>query len=122
MGDSDDVTEASHDGTDAERLTRVESKLDTLADAVAKLVPGSHADAQQREERKLDRPSATAETVQEQVRAELARARQEDADTAERTTASSHRESTDARLARLEEKPPVRARPALARLLTKGWD
>src|SRR5215475_13598223 len=59
-----------------ERVTRVENALERIEQAIGRLVPGSHAEAQRREETRLDRPTAVAE----QVRAELAKARKEEED------------------------------------------
>jgi len=93
-------------GTESERLTRIEDRLDKLAAAVARLVPGSHAEAQQRTEQRLDRPS----TVEEQVAAELAKRDQKAAADRDRESARADSEDTKTRLAKLEEarpEPPI---------------
>lgn len=100
---------------DPDRLDRIESKVDTLADVVAKLVPGSHAEAQDREEARLDRPS----TVEEQVRAELARRDKQAADDQAAAAAQTERETLQARLAKLEEQPPQPPVRRATKLL--GW-
>lgn len=97
------------------RLDAQESKLDTLIESVSKLVPGSHAEAQQRTEDRLDRPS----TVEEQVQAELARAREAQARADADQAAATERETMAQRLAKLEEKPP--AEPARRATQLLGW-
>jgi len=67
-----------------ERLTRVENAVERIEQAIGRLVPGSHADAQARTERRLDRGSDVAE----QVRAELARAKDEETAAAAAATAA----------------------------------
>jgi|SRR6185437_10217751 len=91
-----------------QRLDRQQATLDRLAEAVARILPGSHAEAEQRTEQRLDRPSS----VEEQVRAELARAQQEQADQQQAETVAQ-------RLARLEEQPPAPQLPRRTKLL--GW-
>lgn len=103
------------EGTDHERIARVESKVDTLVDAMNKLLPGSHAEAQQRTEERLDRGS----TVEDQVRAELARAKEEEQAQAAKDAEKAEGESLKERLARLEEKPP--APPRSRRTAMLGW-
>lgn len=92
---------AQHDGSTDERLTRIEN-------ALAALVPGSHAQAQAHTERRLDRPS----TVAEQVQAELAKAREkqqrEEAEAA-RASELAGLKQTVAQLAEKPPEPPVRA-------------
>lgn len=120
MPDNDDTTTQADGGGGGQdqgaRLDRLEGKLDTLAAAVARLVPGSHSDAQGREERRLDRPS----TVEEQVQAELARRDKQAQEEADRTASQTHRETTEQRLAKLEERPPAEPRSRAKRLGT-GW-
>jgi hypothetical protein len=97
----------------------LEAAVDRIETAVNQLVPGSHAEAQDRTERRLDRGSSMAE----QVRAELAKAKEEDAAAA--AAAASTEEArgkerrTEERLARLEERPP--APPRLRRTRLLGW-
>lgn len=102
-----------------ERLTRVENAVERIEGAIGRLVPGSHADAQARREEHLDRPTAVAE----QVRAELARAREEEtAAAAAASTADAEqteRRQVAERLARLEERPPAPPRSRRTALL--GW-
>ena len=102
-------------GNGGDRLDRVESKVDRLADLVAKILPGSHGEAEQRTEDRLDRPS----TVAEQVRAELDRAAREQADADAASAEKSEREQVRAELAALREKPPQAPTPKRTRML--GW-
>lgn len=116
------VSEASEhpetDANDHERLVRVESDIGWIKDKLSHLVPGSHAEAQQREEDRLERPSG----IEEQVRAELARARQEEADAAAaeqgKAAAAAEEQSVRDRLARLEQPP---APPRMRRVKFLGW-
>lgn len=99
-------------GGDAEasRIASIDdlvAKVDRLAELVARVIPGSHAEAEQRTEDRLDRPT----DVSEQVRAELARARE--AEAAEQAAAREREEhenlkATVARLAETRPQPPVR--------------
>jgi hypothetical protein len=84
---------------EAGRLSRIEDRLDALAAAVARLVPGSHGEAERRTEERLDRPS----TVEEQVRAGLAKEREEQARADQVRQAN---ETVAQRLAKLEETKP----------------
>lgn len=103
------------DGTDHERIGRVESKLDHLAEMVAKIVPGSHAEAEERTEARLDRGS----NVEEMVKAELARAEKAKADQAAAEAEQSEQQSIRDQLAKLQEKPP--APPRMRRTVLLGW-
>lgn len=103
------------DGTQAERLDRVEDKLDRLTEAVSKLVPSSHADAQHREEQRLDRGS----TVADQVRAELERRDKEAADAQAADAEKADHQSVRDRLAALEEHKP--APPVRRSTILLGW-
>jgi hypothetical protein len=97
-----------------EALTRIEAML-------AKVIPGSHAEAERREEHRLDRGSNLAE----QVRAELQKARDDEArakaDTDTRNAELSEREQIKADLAALREKPPAPPRNPVKKLATMGW-
>lgn len=101
------------------RLGRLEERVTKLADAVAKIVPGSHAEAQQRTEDRLDRPSS----VQAEVRAELERARQEEAAAAaaqqQQQQAQSEAQELRDQVARLAEAKPHAPVPRRTRIL--GW-
>jgi len=106
---------ANETDTESSRIVDINAlsaKVDKLAELVEKILPGSHDEAQTRTEEHLDRPS----TVEEQVRAELARAREEEqraqADTADK-------EDVKTRLAKLEETPPAQPVPRRTRML--GW-
>jgi septal ring factor EnvC (AmiA/AmiB activator) len=107
---------------DATRLDRVEqaqqeqgSKLDALIETVNKIIPGSHAEAEQRTERHLDRKSAVAE----EVKAELEKAKQEEARAKAADDEKSEREQIRADLAKLQETAPAPPVPRRTRML--GW-
>jgi hypothetical protein len=105
-----------------ERLARLEetqqqqgSALERIETALANLMPGSRAEARDQVEGRLDRPSS----VQEQVRAELERARQEQERAAAEDADKADRETVKQRLAKLEEMPPRQPVRRATRLL--GW-
>lgn len=105
----------SEAGTDHERIVAVESAVERIERAVSSLIPGSHREAEQRTEARLDRGS----TVEDQVRAELERAKQEERAQAAKDAERAEGESLKERLARLEEKPP--APPRSRRTAMLGW-
>lgn len=120
MASEADTTEATdpgetHHDPEAERLGRLEEKVDRLAAMVAKVIPGSHAEAEAREEKHLDRASS----IEEQVQAELDKRDRQAADAAAAEKDKADRETTAQRLARLEEKPP--APPRQRRTILLGW-
>lgn len=96
-------------------LEQISSAVQGLTGTGGKLTPASHTEAQQRTEDRLDRPSS----VQEQVRAELARAQAERQAEADKDAAKSEREQMLERMARLEEKAPRPPVPWRTRML--GW-
>jgi hypothetical protein len=100
---------------DGSRLDRIEQKVERLADAVAAIVPGSHAEAEQRTGDRLDRPSS----VQAEVRAELERARQEEAAAAAAQQQQTEAQQLREQVARLSEAKPHAPVPRRMRLL--GW-
>ena len=104
----------------AERLDRVEAGLERLTTLVERIVPGTHAQAEQHTEDRLDRPTS----VEEQVKAELAKARKADADKAkadkDAADAAAEKETMAARLKALEEKPPAERVRRSTRVM--GWD
>lgn len=110
---------SANSGDTGERLTALEHAVDRIEHAVERLVPGSHAEAEQRTERRLDRGSSMAEAA----RAALAEAReQEQRDQAAAAAAESQtaeRRQVQERLAALEERPP--APPRLRRTVLLGW-
>lgn len=112
---SETTSEASAPPDEGERLDRVEDKLDALAAAVAKLVPGSHAEAEKRTEGRLDRASS----VEEAVQAELEKRDRLEAEKRAKETERAEGESMKERLARLEEKPP--APPRSRKTAALGW-
>ena len=103
------------EGSESARLDRVESKLDRLADAVNALLPRNHADAQQREEQRLDRGS----DVQSAVAAELERRDKAAADAKAAEDKQNEERSLRERLAALEEHKP--APPVRRATLALGW-
>lgn len=118
---SEPTTEAADPG-EGDRLDRIEATqqeqgatLQRISEALARIVPGSRAESAERVEARLDRPS----TVEEQVKAELARAKAEEKRQADEAAAKGERETIAQRVARLEEKPPA----APVRRATKilGW-
>jgi len=115
----DETGQAEHEGSQDDRLDRVENKLDQLTEAVAKLIPGSHAEAQQRTERRLDRPSRAEDVTRATVREELAKVKREDAEAA---AGEAQQQSVADRLAKLEEQPPVQHRSPAKRFATHGWE
>src|SRR5262245_30054063 len=96
----------------ATRVDDLAEKVDRLAEMVAKILPGSHAAAQSRTEAKLDQASS----VEEQVRAELARA---EAERQKSQAETAEKDDVKSRLAKLEEKPPAQPTPRRTKLL--GW-
>jgi len=115
----DPTTEATDppDDVDGERFERLEAKVDALADAISRLVPDSHAEAQHRTEEHLDRGSS----IKEQVEAELARRDKEAADRQAADAERADRETIREAAARLREKPPAPPRNPVKALATKGW-
>jgi hypothetical protein len=113
-----DTTEAEQpapaEGTDHERLGRVESAVDRIEQALSRVLP-TREEAQEHEADKLDRPS----NVAEQVRAELDKAKREQ-EAADRAAAErGEMETLKERVARLAETPP--APPSLRRVKVLGW-
>jgi hypothetical protein len=93
----------------ASRLDRLEAKLDQLLGTGSKV----HAEAEAHTERKLDRPSE----VKEQVRMELARAKQEEAAAAEAEKDKSERQTIREQLAKLTEAKPEAPQPRRQRVM-----
>lgn len=122
---ADDETGAEPEGTEA-RVTKLEDEqarqggiLDNILAAVNKLVPGSHAEAQQREEAHLDRPSAVAEATRAEIDAALDAREREAAERQERDANKTAREELAELRASIAEKPPQPPRPRREALL--GW-
>lgn len=114
-GNGAEDQEHGHAGDDESRLDRLETRVASIAEAVNRLLPGSHGEAQQRTEARLDRPN----DVQEQVRAELARRDKEAADQAAADTARQEQENLKTQVARLSEQPPQPQVPRRTKIL--GW-
>lgn len=121
MADNEDTSAAPDGGTDpggadgGDRVDRLEDKVDRLAAAVANLIPGSRAEATDRTEQRLDRPSS----VEEQVAHALAQAREDDAKRAEQARLAGDVKSVQDSLAALQEKQPAPPIPRRQRAL--GW-
>ncbi len=127
MADNDPATEAA-EPPEGDRLDKLEATQETqghalerIEQALSRIVPGSHAEAQQRTEQRLDRGSSLAE----QVKAELAKAKEDEAreaaDAQAKDAEKSEREEIRAAAAALREKPPAPPRNPLKTLATKGW-
>lgn len=103
------ANETDNDVAEAEGFTEAEeSQIIAIVErVVARIIPGSHAEAEARTERRLDRPS----TVEEQVKAELAKARADQdraaAAEAEKSERQTLREQV-AKLAEVKPEPPER--------------
>ena len=125
MANDTETTQATDPpGTDDQRLDRLEDTqreqgviLERIEAALSRLVPGSHAEAQQRTEEHLDRGSS----IKEQVEAELARRDKEAADRQAADAERADRETIREAAARLREKPPAPPRNPVKALATKGW-
>lgn len=89
----------------ADRYDSLSARIDQLAAQVARIVPGSHAQAEEREGQRLNRPSS----VEDQVRRSLAALRREEIEDA-------HRKETSDRLTALENagKKRTKAEPETA--------
>ena len=116
--DTGPAADAGHDGTDDERLTRLENAVDRIEQAVAGLPP-THAEAQAHEAAKLDRPSNVQEQARAAVEQALADRDKKAADAKNADAARAREQSLHDRLAALEEKPP--APPRLRRTRLLGW-
>lgn len=121
---ADDSTTQADEPTEDARLDKLEATqeqqgatLERIEQMLSKVIPGSHAEAQQRTEERLDRGSSLAE----QVRAELDKAKADEAAAAEKNTERSEREEIKAQLAAMKEKPPAPPRNPLKKLATAGW-
>jgi len=108
MTDSDD-TAPDLEG----RVEHVETALDRVVSKLDELLTGGHRKAEDHEASKLDRPTA----VEEQVRAELARAEQEKAAKAKAEGEKTEKQTMAQRLAKLEEQPPVQPQPRRQRAM-----
>lgn len=121
---ADDETTEATDPPEGDRLDRLEATQEqqgaTLArieQALARIVPGSHEEAQERTEARLDRGSSFAEAVA----AEIRRIDKEKSDAAEAEAEKSEREQLRELAAKLKEKPPTPPRNPLKGLVTSGW-
>lgn len=114
-GADDNGDQDQDHGDDGTRLERLEQRVETIADAVNRLLPGSRGEAQQRTEDRLDRPT----DVQTAVRAELDRRDRAAAEAAAAETERNERRTLAEQVARLSEQPPQPPVPRRTRLL--GW-
>ena len=112
---AEDVTTADPPAEEQDRLGRLEDKVDRLADIVGKLVPGSREEAGKRTESRLDRSS----DIQEQVQAELAKAREAEARQRAQDAEKSEQEQLRETVRKLAERPPEPPTPRRTRML--GW-
>lgn len=87
--------------------TALQAKVEALAATVAGLVPTTHAQAQQRTEDRLDRPSS----VEDAARRELERLRRQEREDEERAASAKHRADSEARIKRLEQRESAPATP-----------
>ena len=112
---AEDQDQDQDHGAERARLDRLEQRVETIADAVNRLLPGSRGEAQQRTEDRLDRPT----DVQTAVRAELDRRDRAAAEAAAAETEQNERRSLQEQIARLQEQPPQPPVPRRTRIL--GW-
>ena len=95
-----------------------------IEEALAKVLPGSHAEAEARTERRLDRGSTAAEKaadMEEQTAAVIAQLDKRAADKADADAAKADEDNWRARVAKLEERPPAPPRSRAKRWGT-GWE
>lgn len=97
-------------------LDALSAKVDKLAEAVSKILPGSHAEAERRTESRLDRASS----VEEQVRAELARRDREAAEKQDAEAKAREHEDLKATVAKLAERAPQPAERRSTRMMWGG--
>jgi hypothetical protein len=95
------------------RVEHVETAVDRIVSKLDELLGGGRKKAEDHEADKLDRPTE----VQEQVRAELARAEQEKAAKAMADGDKAEKQTMAQRLAKLEEAPPVQPQPRRQRAM-----
>ena len=93
------------------QLTRQESAIDRLADAISRWVPTTRGEAQEHTERRLERPSSVAE----QVQAELDRRDQKAKEAARDGELTTLRET----VGKLQEKAPEPVARGIERVM--GW-
>jgi len=103
------------DDSDSTSLAQVNDRLNRIEAIVSKLLPRAHQASEQRVEQRLDRPT----TVEEQVKAELAKAERERKAQADAETERKEREDLKATVARLTETRP--APPARRSTKLLGW-
>lgn len=121
---TDDETTEATEPADETRLDRLEDKqeeqgqiLARIEQALAKIIPTSHAEAEQRTEQRLDRGSSIAEAV----RAELDKAKRDEAAQQDADQEKTERQELRDLAAKLREKPPTPPRNPLKAFATLGW-
>jgi hypothetical protein len=108
------VTDSDQDAPDLEgRVEHLETGLSKITGKLDELLTGGHRAAEQHEGDKLDRPTE----VQEQVRAELERAKAEESAAAKAEGEKAEKQTMAQRLAKLEERPPVQPQPRRQRAM-----
>jgi hypothetical protein len=108
------VTDSDEGSPDLEgRVEHVETALERIMGRLDELVTGGHRAAEKHEGDKLDRPTE----VQEQVRAELERAKAEESAKAKAEGEKAEKQTMAQRLAKLEERPPVQPQPRRQRAM-----
>lgn len=108
-------------GSSGVTLDGLAAKVDRLADTVAGLVGQAHEGASRHEAAKLDRPTREVEgtrehaaSLQEEIQAELAKLRQQEA-------AERKREETESRLKKVEKAVEKQPRPFRRVEQFMGW-
>jgi hypothetical protein len=100
-----------------QRQERTEGKLDELIGLVKGVLPWQPRQAQAQPSQQDDQPAGRPPTVEEQVRAELARGKAEADAAAQADTDKSEAETLRERVAKLEEKQPAPPQPRRERLM-----
>jgi hypothetical protein len=104
------------EGDLGDRVDRLETGQGQIMAKLDQLIGGAHSKAEQHQEDKLGRPS----TMEDMVRAELARKDQETAAKAEKDADKSERQTIKETLARLTEAKPVQPQPRRQRVMWGG--
>jgi hypothetical protein len=97
----------------APSTAQLETRIDGMDAKLDQLLAAGHAKAEDHVEQRLDRPA----TVEEQVRAELARAREQDATERQAEQEKSEFQEMKDRLAKLGEVRPAAPQPKRERVM-----